>query len=153
PHDGSTLPPGLVFGIASFLLLGILGWLTAEPDKAEGESALRLAASSPLWKRTLNRTLVPEEFVKRANVLGLAVAQAKAFPTPQQPRELNVLVVFMESSYNKYLSLFGGDYETQPLLSKYKDRMELFPNFFSVFASSIHARFATFTSLYPVRDY
>src|SRR5262249_2686934 len=66
---------------------------------------------------------------------------------------LNVLVVFMESSYNKYLSLFGGDYETQPLLSKYKDRMEIFPNFFSVFASSIHARFATFTSLYPVRDY
>jgi len=31
--------------------------------------------------------------------------------------------------------------------------MELYPNFFSSFASSIHARFATFTSLYPVRDY
>jgi uncharacterized protein len=31
--------------------------------------------------------------------------------------------------------------------------MELYPNFFSAFASSIHARFATFTSLYPVRDY
>jgi phosphoglycerol transferase MdoB-like AlkP superfamily enzyme len=59
----------------------------------------------------------------------------------------------MESSYNKYLSLFGSEYYTQPLLSKYKDRMEIFPNFFSDFASSIHARFATFTSLYPVRDY
>ena len=31
--------------------------------------------------------------------------------------------------------------------------MELFPNFFSAFAGSIHARFATFTSLYPVADF
>jgi phosphoglycerol transferase MdoB-like AlkP superfamily enzyme len=31
--------------------------------------------------------------------------------------------------------------------------MELFPNFFSTFASSIHARFAVFTSLYPIQDY
>ena len=59
----------------------------------------------------------------------------------------------MESSYNKHLSLFGSDEETQPLLSKYKDRMELFPNFFSAFAGSIHARFASFTSLYPIRDF
>ena len=64
-----------------------------------------------------------------------------------------MLMVFMESSYNKHLSLFGGAEETQPLLSKYKERMEIFPNFFSDFAGSIHARFATFTSLYPVRDY
>src|SRR5205823_3313733 len=49
--------------------------------------------------------------------------------------------------------LFGGSEETQPLLSKYKDRMEVFPNFFSNFASSIHARFAVFTSLYPIQDY
>jgi len=39
------------------------------------------------------------------------------------------------------------------LLSKYRDRMELFPGFFSSFSSSIHARFATFTGLYPVADY
>jgi arylsulfatase A-like enzyme len=31
--------------------------------------------------------------------------------------------------------------------------MELFPNFFSNFAGSIQARFATFTGLYPVRDF
>ena len=59
----------------------------------------------------------------------------------------------MESSYNQHLSLFGSREETQPLLSKYKDRMEIFPNFFSNFAGSIHARFASFTSLYPTEDF
>jgi arylsulfatase A-like enzyme len=39
------------------------------------------------------------------------------------------------------------------MLSKYKDRMEIFPNFYSDFAGSINARFATFTGVYPVRDF
>jgi len=38
-------------------------------------------------------------------------------------------------------------------LSKYKERIEVFPNFFSNFAGSIFARFAAFTSLYPTRDF
>jgi arylsulfatase A-like enzyme len=66
---------------------------------------------------------------------------------------LNVVLIFLESSYNKHLSLFGSSEATQPLLSKYQDRMEVFPNFFSSFAGSIQARFATFTGLYPVRDF
>ena len=66
---------------------------------------------------------------------------------------MNVVLVFQESSYNKYLSLFDGAEDTQPLLSQYRDRMELFPNFFSNFAGSIQARFASFTGLYPLRDY
>ncbi len=70
-----------------------------------------------------------------------------------RPANLNVVLVFLESTYNKHLSLFGSDEPTEPLLSAYRDRMELFPNFFSDFAGSIYARFATFTSLYPVRDY
>ena len=145
--------PGLCFAMLSFLLLALVGWAIAEPDKAQGESTLRLAASTPWWSRAVSHTLSPEEFVKKANELGLSFDQVNHVPIIEKPRDLNVLVVFMESSYNKYLSLFGSQYDTQPLLSKYKDRMEIFPNFFSVFASSIHARFATFTSLYPVRDY
>jgi arylsulfatase A-like enzyme len=66
---------------------------------------------------------------------------------------LNVVLIFQESTYNQHLSLFGGTNDTQPLLSHYKDRMELFPNFFSNFAGSIYARFATFSGLYPVQDF
>ena len=76
----------------------------------------------------------------------------KSYPADAK-RELNVLMIFLESSYNRHLSLFGGTEDTQPLLAKYKQRMELFPNFFSNFAGSIQARFATFTSLYPTRDF
>jgi len=48
-------------------------------------------------------------------------------------RDLNVVLIYGESTYNKYLSLFGGGADTQPLLSQYKDRMELFPSFFFQF--------------------
>jgi hypothetical protein len=110
--------------------------------------------TSPVWKRVANRTLSREEFLHSAGTLGLGdFGLGRQTLATRPPRDLNVLVVFMESSYNKHLSLFGGSEETQPLLSKYKDRMELFPNFFSAFTGSIHARFATFTSLYPVLDF
>jgi phosphoglycerol transferase MdoB-like AlkP superfamily enzyme len=146
--------PTALYALAVFVLFGLIGVVTAEQDKAEGQSSFRLVQTSPLWKRMANRTLSREEFLKSANALGLgSFDKAQAAVPARTPRNLNVVLVFMESSYNKHLSLFGSDEETQPLLSKYKERMELFPNFFSAFTGSIHARFATFTSLYPILDY
>lgn len=145
---------GLLYAAAAFLLLGFVGTVTANPDKAEGQASLRLVETSPIWKRAVTRTLKPEEFRRAAQSLGLGELNLSASTvTPSPKADLNVVLVFMESTYNKHLSLFGATEETQPLLSKYRERMEIYPNFFSCFASSIHARFATFTSLYPVRDY
>jgi arylsulfatase A-like enzyme len=146
--------PAVAYAFASFLLLSLLGFCVTDPDKAEGQTVLQLARTSPIWKRMANRTLSREEFLRSAQALQLGnfvsnPPQSASSP----PADLNVVLVFMESTYNQHLSLFGGTEDTQPLLSKYKDRMELFPNFFSTFASSIHARFASFTGLYPVRDY
>jgi phosphoglycerol transferase MdoB-like AlkP superfamily enzyme len=140
--------------MASFALLGALGLVVADPDKGEGQAGVRLVQTSPLWKRAANRTLSREEFLRAAETLGLGDLQAagRTYPVSAR-RDLNMVLIFLESSYNKHLSLFGGTEATQPLLSKYKDRMEVFPNFFSSFASSIHARFTTFTGLYPVRDF
>jgi phosphoglycerol transferase MdoB-like AlkP superfamily enzyme len=153
--DGSSPSrnPGLIYAATAFLLLGLLGVLTAAPDKAEGQAALRLAQTSPVWKRAMAKTMKPEDFLRTAQALGMGELNATVSAPASPKSDLNVVLVFMESSYNKHLSLFGGSEDTQPLLSKYRDRMELYPNFFSSFASSIHARFATFTSLYPVRDY
>ena len=146
--------PGALYTAALFAGLAALGLGIAGSDKAEGQALGRLVLTSPLWKRVASRTLTREEFFRTAGSIGLGDLGASIHLAPPKPRrDLNVVVVFMESSYNKHLSLFGSSEETQPLLSKYKDRMELFPNFFSAFAGSIHARFATFTSLYPVSDF
>lgn len=144
---------GACYAISTFLLLGLVGLFAANPDKAESQAGLRLVGTSPIWKRALTRTLKPEEFLRTARSLGLGELNVSSSSIVSTGADLNVVLVFMESTYNKHLSLFGATEETQPLLSKYRDRMELYPNFFSTFASSIHARFATFTSLYPVRDY
>ncbi|HUB87335.1 MAG TPA: sulfatase-like hydrolase/transferase [Verrucomicrobiae bacterium] len=144
---------GGLFCLVSFLLLGATGDWLAERDKAEGESAILLVSTSPLFERVEDPTMNEKTFVQTANHLGLADMLRPPAVVGHSPRDLNVVIIFQESSYNKYLSLFNGTNDTEPLLSKYKDRMELFPDFFSDFAGSINARFATFAGLYPVRDY
>jgi arylsulfatase A-like enzyme len=155
---GKRLEPGNgssgLFILLLFLLLGLAGRWLVSSDKALGETVVQLVETSPLWKKAVGRIMSKEAFLSTAQQLGLEQLVKPVFPAHSQPpRELNVVLIFQESSYNKYLSLFDGKEETQPLLSKYKDRMELFPNFFSNFAGSIWARFAAFSGLYPVQDF
>ena len=141
------------FLLVSFLLLGLAGNWFDNRDKAQGESAILLAKTSPLFDWTVNPIMDEKTFVKKARQLGMEqMLEPPAVAPARSPRDLNVVLIFQESSYNKYLSLFDGRTNTQPLLSKYKDRMELFPNFFSSFAASVNARFATLAGLYPVKD-
>jgi len=142
------------FFLASLLLLGLTGSWFVPGDKAEGISALLLAKTSPLFNRAVHPVMDDKAFIATSKRLGLAAMLEPPMAVPTRaPRDLNVVLIFQESSYNKYLSFFDGQIDTQPMLSKYQDRMELFPNFFSSFAASMWARFATFTSLYPVPDY
>lgn len=142
------------FVIGCFALIALLGTLIAVPDNVQGQSIIRLVKSSPLWMRTTGRIMKPEEFQRTARELGMpGLGTPRSAPSAPKPANLNVLLILQESSYNKHSSLFGAPDETQPLLTQYRDRMEVFPNFFSSFASSIHARFATFTGLYPICDF
>ncbi len=148
------LTPGGIFFIIAFLLLGIAGISLIRHDKAEGESAILLAESSPWFDWTVNPVMNEKTFLATARTLGLEQMLARPPGTPSRsPRDLNVVLIFQESSFNRYLSLFDGTNNTQPLLSAYTNRMELFPNFFSEFPGSVNARFATLSGLYPVRDY
>src|SRR6266850_5135439 len=52
---------GIVYAAIAFLLLGLIGLLTANADKAQGQSSLRLVETSRIWKRATNRILRPEE--------------------------------------------------------------------------------------------
>ncbi len=122
--------------------------------RPKASSALLLAETSPLFSHAVHPIMDDKTFIATAKRLGLTTMLERPMVVPARtPRDLNVVLIFQESSYNKYLSLFDGKVDTQPLLSKYKSRMELFPNFFSSFAGSMWARFATFTGLYPVPDY
>jgi len=144
---------GFGYAAAMAVLLGVVGLIMARPDKAEGQTGLRLVQTSPIWKQIARRKLNQQEFLATARALGLGdFAQVRAAPSRAR-RDLNVVLVLMESTHNEHLSLFGSSDDTEPQLTKYKDRMELFPNFFSNFACSIHARFAAFTSLYPIEDF
>ncbi len=140
--------------IGGFTMFALLGPAITKPDNAEGQSIFRLVQSSPLWKQTLVPAQKPEDFFRTATELGMLdlATQANA-RTGRQARDLNVVLIFQESTYNQHLSLFSSTNLTQPRLSQYRDRMEIFPNFFSSFAASIHARFATFTGLYPISDF
>jgi arylsulfatase A-like enzyme len=142
------------FWLAAFLLLGLAGSRFFPGDKVEGVSAMLLAETSPLFNHATHPIMDDKTFIATAERLGLTTMLERPMAVPARPpRDLNVVLILQESSYNKYLSLFDGKIDTQPLLSKYQDRMELFPNFFSSFAASMWARFATFTGLYPVPDY
>jgi arylsulfatase A-like enzyme len=114
-----------------------------------------LVDTNPFWRKSVEQPMSREQFTTTAHQLDLHLLATPAVVSESEraPRDLNVVLIFQESSYNKYLSLFDGTNGTEPLLSRYKDRMELFPNFFSSFAGSIYARFATFTGLYPVGDF
>jgi sulfatase-like protein len=146
---------GGLFALIAFLLLGLAGWGFADQDKAEGQTTMLLVETSPLWQKAASPPMNCGQLTETARHLGihLLATPATALESESTPRDLNVVLIFQESSYNKYLSLFDGTNDTQPLLSRYKDRIELFPNFFSNFAGSVNARFATFTGLYPVRDF
>jgi phosphoglycerol transferase MdoB-like AlkP superfamily enzyme len=138
------------FVIIAFLLLGAAGIHFASTDKAEGQTAILLAETSPVFSKTINAQMDSAAFMRTTGQLGMSQLTRSAAPGPvHAPRNLNVVVIFQESCYNKYLSLFDGTEDTEPELSKYKDRMELFPNFFSNFAASMNARFAAYAGLYP----
>jgi phosphoglycerol transferase MdoB-like AlkP superfamily enzyme len=142
------------FLLVSFLLLGLAGSWFARRNKAEGQSAILLGETSSLFHRSAYPIMDKKTFVTTAEQLGLSSMLERPPATPAHPpRDLNVVLIFQESTYNKYRSLFDDNQNTQPLLSKYKDRMELFPNFFFDFAGSMNARFASLSGLYPVRDY
>lgn len=149
-----ALGHGVRFFVIAFALLGIAGTSIIRHDKAEGESALLLAKTSPWFNWTVNPVMDEKTLVETTRKLGIADMLAPPPASPSRsPRDLNVVLIFQESSFNKYLSLFNGTKNTQPLLSAYTNRMELFPDFFSDFPGSVNARFATLSGLYPVGDY
>ncbi|HEX5219640.1 MAG TPA: sulfatase-like hydrolase/transferase [Verrucomicrobiae bacterium] len=140
--------------LGGFAMFAVLGAVINKPDNVRGQSVFRFVQTSPVWRSAWKPTLSPKEFFQESQALGMPDWRRPDQAREDRPRrDLNVLLIFQESTFNQHLSLFSGDKETQPELKRYQDRMEVFPNFFSSFASSIHARFAAFAGLYPIQDF
>ncbi len=146
----------LGYALVAFVLLGLVGRFALGTDKVIGQTIEVFARSSPLGRSGATPVMTEIEFKEAAGRLGMSQLVSSA-PVLQASRaklvDLNVVFVLLESTFNEHLSLFGSKLETQPLLAQYRERMELFPHFYSSFAGSIQARFACYTGLYPTRDH
>ena len=129
---------GTAWFFLSFVMLAVAGRCLVERDKVEPQGVFLLAETSP-WLRGASVPMMDKQtFDKTARELGMTelIEPSRNGAKAEAARDWNVVLVFQESTYNKHLSLFNGTNDTQPLLSKYKDRMEVFPKFFSNFAGS-----------------
>ena len=139
--------------LASLLAVG--SWMVPR-DNAEGLWVTRVVTTSPWWASLKVRKLTREQLAWARHNLGLAETNQPAAIPPQAAEhgpEMNLFLVVLESAYNRYLSMFGAADETQPLLKKYRARMELFPNFYANFPSSLNARFSVMSGLYPCKPH
>ncbi len=117
--DSMPAPGGALYGALALGLLALATPLLSKTDKGEGLGVAHILASSPWLENTRIRNYTAQEFDQVSARLGLRNPDRRVHQPPTgAPAELNVLLILMESSYNRYLSLFGAADETQPLLKK-----------------------------------
>lgn len=68
---------------------------------------------------------------------------------PQAGNRTNVVLITLESLHWRYLDMFGNATQTFPLMSKLKNRMEIFPFMFSCYPESTCGDHALISSLVP----
>ena len=61
----------------------------------------------------------------------------------------NVILVTLESVHWRYVNIFGKEPRTWPLMSKLKNRLEIFPFIYSSFPESTRGDYALITGLLP----
>ncbi len=68
---------------------------------------------------------------------------------PGNSAKRNLVLIMLESTSNRYVSLFGHKDRTWPQLEGFKNRMEIFPFFFSCFPETSNADFTIMSGMYP----
>ena len=87
PRAGASANPpgrGVWYALASFVLLGALGLVVANPDKAEGQAGVRLVQTSPLWKRVANRPSAARNSCAQPGRWGWAILRRRAGLIPRR---------------------------------------------------------------------
>jgi membrane-anchored protein YejM (alkaline phosphatase superfamily) len=144
----ARLAPFLLFALATSLSCQFFGVISPglfkDPVMVMFSSFASLTADRNSFKSF-------EELTRSFKECGLTtLTYDKPIREPDQTAaKKNLILIMLESTTNRYVSLFGHHEQTWPELEKYKDRMEIFPFFFSCFPESSNADFALMSGLYP----
>ena len=145
------LPSRTVLAIIMLFSTAVFISYPLPKDKLRNGAITNLFITLPYFNQADHEVVSKQEF---QNIWSnYSLPKVKSEPKTYQRNKMNVLFILMESSYNKYLSHFGFEQETQPFTKKYLDRMELFTNFYSNYPNSFHARFSSTSGLYAIKEY
>ena len=107
-----------------------------------------LIGSLPVSKY-FSKGLTKEEIFKGFEECSIDLNKYSEKSVNSYDKKENLIFITLESVHWRYLNLFGKDSKTWPLMSRFKDRMEIFPFIFSPFPESTCGDYAVITSLIP----
>ncbi len=144
--DSAGFRGNLTFALSAAIFYQIF---TGMPGGLFKDPLLNLVAS--IQNRALMRNDFKnlQELTTEFNETGVKLICSNANPAATSPEKRNLILIMLESTANQYVSLFGHHEKTWPRLEKYRNRMEIFPFFFSCFPESSNADFCVMSGLYP----
>ncbi len=122
---------------------------TGMPGGLFKDPLLNLLSSVQAGVLTRSRNTSSKELSDGFAGIGVNITASAGASALRQSGKKNLILVMLESTSNQYVSLFGHSEKTWPRLEKYRDRMEIFPFFFSCFPESSNADFCIMSGLYP----
>ena len=122
---------------------------TGMPGGLFKDPLLNLLSSVQAGVLTRSRNTSSKELSDGFAGIGVNITASAGTSALRQSGKKNLILVMLESTSNQYVSLFGHSEKTWPRLEKYRDRMEIFPFFFSCFPDSSNADFSVMSGLYP----
>jgi glucan phosphoethanolaminetransferase (alkaline phosphatase superfamily) len=135
------------------LFFSLAGGFLCPPDTFVG-APIRNVISDSKFIRSLRSPMISKtELVKGFEAVGARFNVISGEELAREGKPKNLVLVILESMPNIHLSLFNGEDETQPMMKKYLDRMERYPNVFCSWPSSNHARTTIWSGLYPIRSF
>ncbi len=90
-----------------------------------------------------------EELIEGFSKSNVAIFNRAQPQKPDNSSHPNIVLIMLESTHTRYLSLFGHHEQTWPEMEQLKERMEIFPFFFANFPESSNADFSVMSGLYP----
>lgn len=128
--------------------------LTVMPVSGTEDPIKFFVSSIPFFKNYFDPLPDAHELQQKLAQTGFDFNKTTALFLEQQRKlpavkPANLILITLESTGTQYLSLFGCPDKTTPKLESIKDRLEIFPFYFSTFAESANAEFSLYTSIFP----